>query len=267
MGTSGAFGGSGAAKWADARVLFDQIDPQDRTPTPGAAAGESPSAEAFWKTTLEALLAADHALKSPTPHIAISDLLPRRLPSSGGVASRTGPSTATGRSRRTSQQIGRGAAALAAGYAVARGDAAALRTLGLALRDFDGLSASERCQRIIDEVVGLPGHPDDEALRRAVEPTLIRLLTDGIDDPIDFMREYLVNVVMEATLVELSSKHARGELTAAETEANEKHARGWMQATIEALPADLRAMSPQAFVDLSLELTGKVLRIVTGDTQ
>ncbi|MBA4023873.1 MAG: hypothetical protein C0482_16060 [Gordonia sp.] len=109
--------------------------------------------------------------------------------------------------------MGRGSAAVAAGAAYSRGDAAALRELGLDLEHLRGLTARERQQLILDEILGAPGHPDDEALRRAAHETLKAQAADPAmtqDDQIDFL---LGSYVYEQTLVELTSQHARRELS------------------------------------------------------
>lgn len=258
MGTSGAFGGSGTAPWAEAHELFAGIEP-----TAGTDAKNEPTAEAFWVAVVPALTGGDETLRQPVPSIPFKSLLPERAPStgSGGVRSRVGPTQAKGRTRKASQQIGRGAAAVAAGLAAARGDRRALGEFGLKLADLNGLSVRQRCQRILDAVLGQPGHPDDEALRRAVQPTVIAAL-EGNSDPVALMREFLGNYVMQAALVELSSQHANGSLTVAETERKEKIATDWIRAKVDTLPLNLAATSPQDLVDLGLQMTGSLMRIL-----
>lgn len=259
MGTSGAFGGSGSAAWSEVHDLFDAI----QVPT-GSSGATEPSAESFWTAVLPALTAGDPTFKAPRPSIPLSDLLPSRVRvgGSGGVASKAGPSPAKGRSRRASQQIGRGSAAIAAGLAFARGDNAGLREFGLTLKDLSGLSVRQRCQKIMDTVLGQPGHPDDEALRNAVQPTVIAAITGSISDPVELMRELLANYVMETVLVELSSQHASGLTSVAETERREQTATQWIRAKVETIKLDLSSNSPQDLVDLGLRMTQSLLKIL-----
>jgi hypothetical protein len=218
MGTQLAYGGSGSAPWDDASTDAAAIDAG-----PGPVDGNT-GTEAGSDTTIDSLI--DHVLDAIQAHET------RPIPgasrtytpisvrpstySSGGrsVSSGTSKFVSTPRSGRSAKQsVGRGAAAVAAGAAFARGDAAALGELGLDLERLRDLSARERQQLILDEILGAPGHPDDEALRRATHETLKAHAADPTmsqDDQIDFL---LGAYVYEQTLVELTSQHARRELS------------------------------------------------------
>ena len=264
MGTSGAFGGSGSKPWSQAQDLFAAID----APA-GASGAAEPSAEAFWTCVVPAITVGDSTFGQQAPTILLQDLLPSRRGSAGSesVTSRAGPSQAKGRTRRASQQIGRGAAALAAGFALGRGDAGALATFGLRLADLSALSVRQRCQAIMDAVLGQPGHPDDEALRNAVQPTLIAAVSSDLADPVALMREFLGNYVMQVALVELSSQHANGSLTVAETERKERIATDWIRAKVDTLDLDLVSTSPQDLVDMGLRMTASLIGILEKATR
>lgn len=218
MGTQLAYGGSGSAPWEDAAD-----DAAAVAGAAGAAGGDGGDSGPGPDGNIDSLI--DHVIDAIEAHEsrpipgASTTYTPtsvRPSPYIGGgssVSSGTSKFVSTPRSGRSAQQaVGRGAAGVAAGSAFARGDAAALAELGLDLERLGDLSARERQQMILDEILGAPGHPDDEALRRAAHETLKALADDPAmtqDDQIDFL---LASYVYEQTLVELTSLHARREL-------------------------------------------------------
>lgn len=222
MGTQLSYGGSTSAPWDAAAADAAEIE---AISAGGAEAESSPATgseppSATEDAALESLVghiiqALDAHERRPIPgaparHTPTSVRPSRFTPGGSSVRSGTGKFVSTPRSgRSTSQSIARGAAAISAGSALARRDAAALLDLGLSLDDLVALSPREQNQRILDELLGAPGHPDDEALRRAALATLKEVakkpeLTQ--DEQIDHL---LGSYVYEQALVELTSNKRR----------------------------------------------------------
>lgn len=217
MGTQLSFGGSGSAPWDEAAEDAAAIDATG----PAGADGQQPGTP-----TEPPVPGGDEALASLMDHIVRALDAHERKPIPGATASHTpssvrpsryapgGPSVRSSTSkfvstprsgRSTTQSVARGAAAVSAGAALARGDRVALDQLGLDLDSLAALSPREQQQRILDELLGAPGHPDDEALRRATHETLKAIATDPQmtqDDQIDYL---LASYVYEQALVELTS--------------------------------------------------------------
>lgn len=218
MGTQLSFGGSGSAPWDAAASDAATIDAAaalpagDGTPPANPPASPPPAADSNLDSLVSHIIQALDAHErrpipgAPSRHTPSSLRPSRYVPGSSSVRSGTGKFVSTPRSgRSTTQSVARGAAAVSAGSALARGDRAALRELGLNLDDLTSLSPREQHQRILDELLGAPGHPDDEALRRATHATLKEMARNPEltqDAQIDYL---LASYVYEQALVELTS--------------------------------------------------------------
>ena len=271
MGTQLAYGGSGSAPWEDAAVDAAAIDA-----VADGAAGD-PSSAGWEDSNIDSLI--DHVIDAieahesrPIPGASTTYTPTSVRPSpyiSGGSSVRSGTSkfVSTPRSGRSPKQsVGRGAAAVAAGSALARGDANSLRELGLDLERLRSLSVREQQQMILDEILGAPGHPDDEALRRATHATLKTLAVDpdlSQDDQIDFL---LGSYVYEQTLVELTSQHARRELSREAVKKFDARVKPYIFKKAKHMASGRgRYLSPALFIEKATGLVETVLRVMRSE--
>jgi hypothetical protein len=135
-------------------------------------------------------------------------LVGQRTVGGGRVASGKGPSRSTG-AGISSRNLARGSAAVGAGVAALSGDAQALQDIGLSLAVLQAASPTERCQIILDQVLGAPGTVDDEILRRASLEALKEMFTaEEGPSPEQSLRTFLGAFVYQTALIELTSQHA-----------------------------------------------------------
>jgi hypothetical protein len=275
MGTQLSYGGSNSAPWDAAAVDAAEVDAASAGSTgaevaPTAQPG-SPSAtgdaalDSLVGHIIQALDAHDRRPipGAPTRHTPTSVRPSRYTPGGSSVRSGTGKFVSTPKSNRsTTQSIARGAAAVSAGSALARRDAAALRELGLNLDDLVALSPREQNQRILDELLGAPGHPDDEALRRAALATLKEVAKNPEltqDEQIDHL---LGSYVYEQALVELtSSKHRSYSRDALRTLDKSLKPYIFRKARHRAA-ANNRYLSPALFIERATSLSAVVLKAI-----
>ncbi len=268
MGTQLAYGGSGSAPWDDAA---DDAAALDASPAPasggdGSEADPDASIDSLIDHVIDAIEAHD-ARPIPGASTSYTPLSVRPSPYSSAnqrVRSGTSKFVSTPRSGRSIRQsIGRGSAAVAAGNAFIRGDAEALSELGLDLERLSALNARERQQLILDEILGAPGHPDDEALRRATHETLKAQAADPTmtqDDQIDFL---LGAYVYEQTLVELTSQHARRELSRdAVRKFDERLKPAIFKKAKHMASGSGRYLSPALFIEKATGLVEAMLRVM-----
>lgn len=274
MGTQLAYGGSGSAPWEDAADDAVAIDGS----ADGTAGGDdyddpAPGTDSNLDSLIDHVIEAIEAHESrpipgaPTTYTPTSV---RPSPYTGGgssVSSSTSTFVSTPRSGRSAKQsVGRGAAAVAAGSALARGDAAALQELGLDLERLRDLSAREQQQMILDEILGAPGHPDDEALRRATHATLKTLAVNpdlSQDDQIDYL---LGSYVYEQMLVELTSQHARRELSRDAVKKFDARVKPYIFKKAKHLASSRgRYLSPALFIEKATGLVETVLRVIRSE--
>ncbi|WP_154793243.1 hypothetical protein [Occultella kanbiaonis] len=275
MGTQLSYGGSSSAPWdaaaADAAAIDDGS--ADSVGTEASPAAPSAKPNAPEDAALESLVghiiqALDAHERRPIPgapsrHTPTSARPSRFTPGGSSVRSGTGKFVSTPRSNRSAtQSIARGAAAVSAGSALARRDAAALRDLGLNLDELVTLSAREQNQRILDELLGAPGHPDDEALRRAALATLKEVAKNPEltqDEQIDHL---LGSYVYEQALVELtSSKHRNFSKEALRTLDKSLKPYIFRRARHRAAAGN-RYLSPALFIEKATSLSAVVLKAI-----
>jgi hypothetical protein len=224
LGTQLAFGGSGSAPWEDAAddvTLLDEIIPPSQNNDGDAEdSGDDPnlqideSIDRLIDHLITAIQAQEFLRPSTTEPFSLGSVRPSTYtPGGTSVSNGTSKFVGTPRAGRSAKlSVARGAAAVAAGSALARGDAQTLAELGLNLQQLQDLSPRDQQQAILDEILGAPGHPDDEALRRAAHATLKEIASNPEltqDDQIDYL---LGAYVYEQALVELTSQHANRQL-------------------------------------------------------
>lgn len=296
MGTSGAYGGSSAGRWQDARDRFADLggdlasgppgegdrgepgrgQPSDAPPSGDDASG-SPSDDtaAAVAAAAAALLGDDPDARRPSVAFPLSALLPRRGGASGGGAGGAGGGDGAGRSstggragtrsrRGVVRGAARGAAAIGGAYALRAGDAAGLRDLGLDLSELTTLPPRTQTARILDAALGDAGHPDDYALRRATAEHLKSvLLAKTPPDPEDTIREFIGEWIFQLGLVELRAQAAAGRLVPQQAARAERRLRDWLSRRVRgvSLPR-LGRLSVQAFSDIAAKVTAEALRLL-----
>ncbi|HYN35682.1 MAG TPA: hypothetical protein VEV82_01790, partial [Actinomycetota bacterium] len=239
MGTSGAWGGSNRQSWNHARELFD-------TAVGGEGVSGIPS---LVQAVVDALIDEDPAALAPaTPSDeALLDLPgPVSVSSSGdgggggggggavsGVSA-VGKGRAGGSSRRrVGRSAGRGGLALGAGYALRRGDAAALSELGLDLAALQGMSPREQRLALLNATLGDANHPDEFALRRAADEFLKEVLTsEPVPDPVELLRDFVAKLIHSLGIVELMRQLDKGAVDAQAAAKKEKQIAAWIKARL-----------------------------------
>jgi hypothetical protein len=281
MGTQLSYGGSGTAPWEnaaeDAAALDSAIsgDGSQHAAGPGGdgeedGPGAGDTVDSLIANIIQAIESQD---RRPIPGAPTSftptSVRPSGYSGGGSVRSGTSKFVSTPRSGRSSSlSAARGAAAVAAGAALARGDASALRDLGLDLEQLRSLSPREQQQRILDEILGAPGHPDDEALRRATHATLKAMATDPDmtqDAQIDYL---LASYVYEQALVELTSQHANRELSKETVTKLDNRVKPYIfKKAKHQITGAGRYLSPALFIEKATSLVATVFRVMRGQGQ
>lgn len=146
---------------------------------------------------------------------------------------------------------------------MARGDAGALRELGLDLEHLRALSPRDQQQLILDQILGAPGHPDDEALRRAAHASLKAMAADpdmSQDAQIDHL---LGSYVYEQALVELTSQHANRELSREAVTKLERRLKPYIfKKAKHAVTGSKRYLSPALFIEKATSLIETVFNVM-----
>lgn len=254
MGTSGAYGGSGASVWKTVHDLYEQ----------GADGPTIPAAE-----LAQAVAAALRRTNRHGPHspgaFSAGRLGPSRPASSDGYAhSRTTGATAGGTSG-LSRRAARGAAALAGAQAYRDRDRQALADLGLDLDTLDALPNDRaRCAAVADALLGAPAHPDDAAMKVAYTQTMIEALKSP--EPLDSERlveMFIENLTYEQVVVELTSEHRKSAVSPAQAAKIEKQMKKFIRTSVrkDTVSKTGRRLDMQALVDRATSLVAKVLRI------
>lgn len=222
MGTSGAYGGSGSQSWGDAHDAVSAL-PASGPLTPTQLA-----------TTVQQIATAVHRL-FPTPRTKTYNYEPGAI-----LGRQTGPdgSPSSGRSRRSgggmsSSNAARGGAAVYAGHAARAGSQAELDALGVGLRleDMRDMSINSRCNYILDKVLGAPGSPDEEVLRRAALEALKELSLDPTRSTEDSITAFMSAYIYQTALVELTSHKASLKLTPDQVLKHEKDLKQYIRGT------------------------------------
>lgn len=276
MGTSGSYGGSKSSAWARARAGFQSMTPMDAGSEPADAEADTAAGDAG-AAMADALVAGEAALRRPSaPTFTIADLLPRARAHSGrGGGGGTGGggarafSTSSGRtggrtSRALSRSAQRGGAAVAAAYALRRGDAAGLAELGLDLGELQGLKPLAQCDRILQKILGNDTHPDEYALRRAVMEATRAIITAGSEpQPIEVVRNLIADLVWQQGLVELRAQRAAG-VDAQTVASKENRIKKWIRAKVQRVTAPTTGfLTVNAILASVGSMTQSALRILT----
>lgn len=259
MGTQLAYGGSGSAPWDSAADDAVQVDG-------GAASDGTDAIDSLIDNVADAIKAHEsRPIPGASTTYTPSSVRPSPyIPGGASVRSSTAKFVSTPRSGRSARQsVARGSAAVAAGAAYTRGDRTALAELGLDLDRLRALTARERQQTILDEILGAPGHPDDEALRRAAHETLKAQADDPAmtqDAQIDFL---LASYVYQQALVELTSQTARRELSRDAVRRFEERIKPVIFKKAKGMASgNGRYLSPALFIEKATGLVETIFRVM-----
>jgi hypothetical protein len=209
MGTSGAWTGTAGVAWNRVRNQLDDL--LDNPSRDGAEELLSPLLDAIdhddGQEPADSAPDAPPTPQAPMPTPPAAAGGPRIRPRGGGRGGGGGGAVfggssgqnrgRKGRSRRSSARASRVAGnVLAAGLALGRGDAGALRDLGLDLAELRGLSPMKQAQKILNVLVGTGGAVEENELRAANARALRQLLVEGLSGA-DAVRVFVVEYVMQ----------------------------------------------------------------------
>ncbi|MCC6832865.1 MAG: hypothetical protein IT200_16120 [Thermoleophilia bacterium] len=270
MGTSGSYGGASGRPWNAAADALNAFLGGDGEASSADGDGSSADGNGDGAGNDQGSGRNPPARPSPDQFIrGVGRALRRGDPSLRG-AGRGGGSSGDGGGgggRRGRREVGRRAAsagrAIAGAYAIRSGDAAALRDLGLDLADFGGLRPVEQKQRLLDEFLGRPNHPDDAAVRRAADGFLERILTAEVEpDPAAVVREFAGALIFQMAVVPLTEGLQEKRLSRRDAERAEKALKDWLDARLPGVDLGVRGES----IDLStLAATTQTLTAVAVD--
>lgn len=259
MGTSGAYGGSGSAAWAQAHDLYAQAG--------GGGPGDPPPVQEVVAALAAAMRRANRrSLASPGSYTA-AGIAPARPRSSDGYTHSRTAGGASGSTSGFGRRAARGAAAVSGAQAYRARDRRALAELGLDLAALESLPNDRaRCAAIAAALLGAPAHPDDAALNAASVQTMMDVLRSK--DPTDserFVEMFTENLAYEQVLVELTSKQRTTPIPSGRAARIEKQVKKYIRNSMRTRSGTAPGtFAPQAMIDRALRLASKVLGIFGG---
>jgi len=275
MGTSGAYGGSESSGWAGAREAAAAIP----TDVGGSGPTTSGAGEGFDAAVADSAAAIANAMVVEEPGLGrapidftISNLLPRVHRAGGGGggggggagvarprgASRTGGRTGGSSRRKMAMGAQRGGLALGAAYALRNRDGAGLTAVGLDLAALEALPPAGRVSRILDAILGLATHPDEQVLREAAVEQVKAIVMGAVPPTIpDALRAFVESYVWRMGMLELRAQYPGGLPAADVLLTRERQLKNYIRARIRSVtvPATIAVASIKAEA-------GKVLRDV-----
>lgn len=253
MGTSGAYGGSGTASWDDAHDLYEQV----------AGSGNRPPVEDLVRKLTQAL---NKTLGGPPPApgtYAAGHTGPSRAPGAGGYTHNKSSVGGGGRPGLAGSAA-RGAAAVAGASAYRARDAQGLAELGLDMAALDALpDDTARCEAIAQELLGVPVHPEDAALKSAAMETMLQAMEAPEEPDAERLVEMFTgNLTYEYALIELTSEHRKNPVPPAAAAKMEQEIKEYIAIDISnPVGKPVGALSKQGLIDKAASLAQDVLRI------
>jgi hypothetical protein len=255
VGTSGAYGGSGASSWD---AVHDSYSDAANASGPGPSPAQI---ESFVNSFLTALAQTPGQASGPTGFPLSSLRLTRPAGSGAGQSSSTGSG---GGGRNLGRQAARGAAAVAGAHALRTGNTEILTDLGLDVEHIKSLpSGREQCTYIVNTLLGAPSHPDEVALAAATLRTMVEVQkAKETMSPEQTMEMFLQNLAYEQVLVELTSQRRTDSVTPQRAKQIEEKAKKFLHASVTVLRLkDTAKVSAQGFVDYAANLASKVVKV------
>lgn len=282
MGTNGAFGGSGAAAWAQARDQWTSLDDSSGGGSDAAGADDvppQPGEDSIYDPLISAIAGAligedPDARRHAVPTFPLSATLPRRGGGRGGGAGGGGAGGSGGGSssggRRVTSQAARGGNAIGAATAYRDRDAATLAGYGLTLEELDALSPRMRYARILDIAIGQAGHPDEQAMRQASLEQVKALLAGGPEaasiSGLEAIRDFIGELTIRLGLIELRDQILANTVTAKQAHQRETGLRQWVKAKVSRLDLGrYGAVSTRDFHQVARQMSADVLRLLKGE--
>ncbi|BDZ45243.1 hypothetical protein GCM10025866_11520 [Naasia aerilata] len=289
MGTSGAFGGSGAAAWDKVRSAWEAMGSaggdgaaSTEAPPPSAvpdvpAAAESPSAyDSLISAIADALIGEDpDARRRNVPTVPRAQTMPsprrgrQSGGSSGGGGSASGGSGRASAGRRITGQAARGGNAIGAAVAYRNRDVAGLADFGLSLDELDALSPRMRFARILDVAIGQAGHPDEQAMRQASLEQIKALLSAGTDGArptgMEALRDFISELTVRIGLIELRDQVLAKTVSPKQAQQRETGLRQWVSAKVQGIDlGQYGRVSTRDFHQVARQMSADVLRLLRG---
>ncbi|PRA81118.1 hypothetical protein [Microbacterium sp. MYb66] len=244
MGTSSAFGGSGA--WSDTvDSLYDAAA--------GLSSGGTELPAAVMSAVGKALGRGDRRGRSYN----VRDLLQSR---SGSGASASGDGRDSG-GAPFSRQAARGSLVLEALASIEVGDVPHLVEYGLDFSSLEGLSGIRLFTELIGLILGPAAHPDDAALRQALLATM-RSDVQGAGGPLaDTIGRFVTELAWRTTVVQLTTSERRASVAGNALVQLEQRVKTYIGGKVRQITGQLMAATPQAVADFASNLAAKACRV------
>lgn len=253
MGTSGAYGGSGTVSWDDVHDLYEQV----------GGGGTTPPIEDLVKAFSQALNKTKGGPPLAPGAYVVGRTGPSRPDGSGGYT-RSKTSVGGGPRPGLGGSAARGAAAVAGASAYRARDAQGLAELGLDQAALDALPDDmARCEAIAHELLGVPAHPEDAALKSAAMETMLQAMEAREEPDTERLVELFTgNLTYEFVLIELTSEHRKDPVPPAEAAEIEGQIKGYIANDISnPVEKPVGKLSKQGLIDKAASLAQDVLGI------
>ncbi len=245
MGTSGAFGGSGA--WSGTvDSLYDAADALNVSPA-------APIAGGVLSALGKSLSRGDKQGKS----YKVQDLLRGRRSdgsSSSGDGRDSGGAT-------FSRQAARGSLVLDALASIQQGDVPHLVEYGVDFSSLEGLSGVRLFTELIALVLGPASHPDDAALQQALLATMRSAEQSSDASLADTVGRFVTELAWKTTLVQLSASERRLSVVRSALVRLEQKVRTYIGGKVKQIAGQLVNATPQAVADFASSLAAKACRV------
>lgn len=251
MGTSSAFGGSGA--WTSAvDSLYDTAD--------SLGSGTAVLPGVVMAALGKALSRGDKRGKS----YGVRDLL---------SSSRTAGASASGDGRDAggapfARQAARGSLVLDALASIQVGEVPHLVEYGLDFSSLEGLTGIRLFTELIGLILGPSSHPDDAALRQALLATM-RSDAQVAGGPLaDTVGRFVTELAWRTTVVQLTTSERRVSAAGNALVQLEQRVKTYIGGKVRQIAGQLMAATPQAVADFASSLAAKACRVFgKGDPQ
>lgn len=245
MGTSSAFGGSGA--WSS--TVDSLYNTADSLNASGTAALSGPVMSALGKS----LSRGDKRGKSYN----VRDLLQSRR---GAGASSSGDGRDVGSAPFT-RQAARGSLVLDALASIQVGEVPHLVDYGVDFSSLDGLSGVRLFTELISLILGPSSHPDDAALRQALLATM-RSEAQASSEPLaDTIGRFVTELAWRTTVVQLTASERRVSVVGSALIQLEQRVRTYIGGKVRQIAGQLVSATPQAVADFASTLAAKACRV------
>ena len=245
MGTSGAFGGSGA--WSGTvDSLYDAAAAFNISPT-------APLPLAVMSTLGKSLSRGDKHGKS----YKVQDLLRR---SRGEGSSSSGDGRDSG-GATFARQAARGSLVLDALASIEVGDVPHLVEYGVDFSSLEGLSGVRLFTEIIALVLGPASHPDDAALQQSLLATMRSKEQSADASLADTVGRFVTELAWQTTRVQLSASERRVSVVRSALVQLEQKVRTYIGGKVKQIAGQLVNATPQAVADFASSLAAKACRV------